>query len=232
MVFVSFVVPFFVSMVERLMVPRRWIQGCGATVVVGALVLSALLNASPGTSPIADAAMRGDKDAVRALLKQAVEVSAAQGDGMTALHWAAITNDTELTDLLLVAGANVKATTRVGSYTPLVLAAREGNAAVMDPLLKAGADANAKTTNGTSALMLAAQSGSTEAVTLLLDAGADLTAKEPVRGLTPIMFAAASDRAPIVALLAQRGADVKATSAVVGICGRALRQSCAAAQGR
>ena len=43
---------------------------------------------------------------------------------MTALHWAAMKGDAELAQMLLYAGANVKATTRLGAYTPLVIAAR------------------------------------------------------------------------------------------------------------
>ena len=70
--------------------------------------------------------MQGDKDAVRALLKQAADVNAAQGDGMTALHWAAMKDDAELAQMLLYAGANLKATTRIGGYTPLILAAQDG----------------------------------------------------------------------------------------------------------
>src|SRR5215472_4044475 len=107
-----------------------------------ALGLSVLLAAAPGGSPIADAAMRGDREAVRAALKQAADVNAAQGDGMTALHWAAMKNDAELAQMLLYAGANVKATTRINGYTPLLLAARNGNAAVIEALVSAGADAN------------------------------------------------------------------------------------------
>ena len=96
-----------------------------------ALRYAALLYAAP-TAPVADAAMAGDRDAVRALLKQAADVNAAQGDGMTALHWAAMKNDAELVQTLLSAGANVRATTRLGAYTPLLLAARSGSAAVID----------------------------------------------------------------------------------------------------
>ena len=173
--------------------------------------------AAPGSPALADAAMRGDKDTVRSLLKQAVDVNEPQGDGMTALHWAAMKNDADLVQMLLYAGANLKATTRIGSYTPLVLAAREGFSVAMEPLLKAGADPNVKTANGTTALMLAAQSGNAEAVSRLLDAGADLSVKEPVRGLTAVMFAAASDRAPVVELLAKRGADLEATSSVIDL---------------
>ena len=58
--------------------------------------------------------------AVKALLKQAADVNAAQGDGMTALHWAAMNGDAELAQMLIFAGANVRATTRLGTYTPLL----------------------------------------------------------------------------------------------------------------
>src|SRR4030095_7298664 len=109
-----------------------------------AVAFSAWLYAA-AAAPVADAAMQGDRDAVKALLKQAADVNGAQGDGMTALHWAAMKNDAELTATLLYAGANVRATTRIGSYTPLLLAAKSGNAAVMEPLVANGADVKAAT---------------------------------------------------------------------------------------
>src|SRR6266516_69686 len=111
-----------------------------------AIALSAWLYAAPA-APVADAAMQGDRDAVKALLKQAADVNGSQGDGMTALHWAAMKNDAELTQTLLYAGANVRARTRIGAYTPLILAARNGSADVIAPLVKAGADVNAATAN-------------------------------------------------------------------------------------
>ena len=52
--------------------------------------------------------------AVRALLDKGADVSAAQGDGMTALHWAAMSGDLELVQMLVHAGANLKAATRIG----------------------------------------------------------------------------------------------------------------------
>jgi len=183
---------------------------------LAALALSALLHAAPST-PVADAAMQGNREAVKALLKQAADVNAAQGDGMTALHWAAMKNDAELTQTLLYAGANVRATTRIGAYTPLLLAAKNGSPAVIAPLLKAGAEVNAATANGTTPLMFAAASGNLDAVTALVDGGADVNAKESVRNLTPAMFAAASDRAAVLQLLARRGADLKATSKVTDL---------------
>jgi ankyrin repeat protein len=193
---------------------RRWFARTLRLAVTGALGLSALLSASDG-APVADAAQQRNREGVRALLERAADVNAAQGDGMTALHWAAIANDVELVQMLLYAGANVKATTRIGGRTPLIEAARLGNAAVMEPLIRAGADVNARTLNGTSPLMFAAQSGSPEAVTILLDHDAAVNAAESTRGLTPLMFAAAADRARVVELLAARGADLKATTKVV-----------------
>ena len=107
----------------------------GFALGIAALGLSVFVTAAPGGSSIADAAMHGDRDTVRALLKQAADVNAPQGDGMTALHWAAMKNDAGLAETLLYAGANVRATTRIGGYTPLILAAREGYSVVMEPLL-------------------------------------------------------------------------------------------------
>ncbi len=61
-------------------------------------------------------------DAVTYLLSQGVDIDGAQGDGSTALHWAAFNDDLETTKMLLAAGANVKVTTREGGITPLFMA--------------------------------------------------------------------------------------------------------------
>src|SRR5712691_2605912 len=153
---------------------------------LGALTLTVLLSAAV-SAPVADAAMEGNTNAVRALLKQAADVNAAQGDGMTALHWAAMKNDAELTQTLLFAGANVKATTRIGSYTPLILAAKNGSAAVMPALLKAGADLNAKeSVRGLTPAMFAAASNRSAVLELLARKGASLKATSKVTDLAAL----------------------------------------------
>lgn len=186
-------------------------------VVAAALSLGVTLSAGPASpgSTVADAAQRDDRGTVKSLLRSAADVNAAQGDGMTALHWAAIKNDSELVQTLLYAGANVRATTRIGAYTPLILAARAGNADVIDPLIRAGADVDARTANGATPLMLASSAGSVATVRQLLDAGAGIDAKESTRGETAAMFAAGSNRADVVKLLADYGADLTATTNVV-----------------
>src|SRR3954463_4529535 len=83
------------------------------------------------TPAVADAAMRGDLTKVRQLIAQNADVNVPQGDGMTALHWAAERGDAALTEVLLKAHADVKATTRIGKYTPLHIASKSGNGAVV-----------------------------------------------------------------------------------------------------
>ena len=183
---------------------------------LAALSLGALAVAGVSTS-VLDAVASKDKSALRALLKNGADVNAAKGDGLTAIHQVAIDGGTELAQLLIYAGANLKATTRLGGYTPLLLAAKNGDAAMIETLLKGGADPNQATTNGTSPLMFAAASGNVAAVKTLLDKGADIAAKEKAMGQTPLMFAAANGRIDVVKLLVGRGADVKATTKVVDL---------------
>jgi len=187
--------------------------------LIGLLSLT-LLGASPGDipsgkTPVADAAIAGDRVTVRALLQQGVDVNAAQGDGMTALHWAALSGDVDLAKMLLYAGANLNASTRLGAFTPLLLASKSGQESMVSTLLEAGANPNDTTTNGTTALMLAAASGSVDAVTALLDRGASINATESAMGQTALMFASAYDRVPVVDLLLKRGADVSLSTKVV-----------------
>src|SRR6185436_3379861 len=181
-------------------------------IVTIGLVVALSIGIRAAESPVADAAARGDREAVKSLLKSAADVNAAQGDGMTALHWAAMNGDADLAQMLIVAGANIKATTRLGTYTPLYLASQQGHAKVIEALIKAGADLKAGTPNGTTPLMVAAASGEVDAVRVLVDNGADVNAKDGVREQTPLMYAAASNRPAVIELLASKGADLKATN--------------------
>jgi ankyrin repeat protein len=186
--------------------------------VGAALAMTAWLGAAPSPSSVADAAMKGDRDAVRTLLKQGADVSAAKGDGMTALHFAAERGDVAMTEMLVYAGANVAAVTRIGQYTPLHLASRAGNAAVVSALVKAGANVSARTTtSGVTPLHLAAASGSAAVVTELLDHGADADAKESEWGQTPLMFAAADNRVEAIRVLLARGADATIKTKTIDI---------------
>src|SRR5919201_4225820 len=154
---------------------KRTLINVFAVAALAVVPLTTMIHAAatPAPTAVVDAAMQGNHDAVRALLKDGADVNTAQADGMTALHWAAQKGDVELAKVLLYASANVRATTRIGGYTPLLIASRNGDAAMIDALLAGGADPNNATTNGTTALMLAAAAGRNDAVKRLLAKGAD-----------------------------------------------------------
>ena len=163
---------------------------------------------------LADAVQRGDTRAVRSLLAQNADVNARQGDGATALHWAAYLNDGETIAALIGAGADVHAANDHG-VTPLALAARNGNAGIIARLLAAGVDPNdarQAVNAGETPLMLAARAGQVDAVEVLADAGADIDAREGWNGQTALMWAGAEGHVPVVETLIALGADIRATS--------------------
>jgi hypothetical protein len=63
--------------------------------------------------PIVKAVKAGDAPTVRALLKQPNAANAAEPDGTTALHWAVDRDDVAVAQMLVRAGANVKAANRL-----------------------------------------------------------------------------------------------------------------------
>src|SRR5262245_33876624 len=111
---------------EKTMSVRRLSAG-----VAVAIVVAAAMTLSAAASSVPEAAKSGDHEALRALLKQGADVNAAVGDGMTALHWAAARGDAAMTQMLIVAGANLQAATRFGGYAPIHVAAERGHAAVV-----------------------------------------------------------------------------------------------------
>ena len=168
----------------------------------------------PNEPSILSAVMQHDAAAVQQLVKAGADVNGARGDGLTGLHAAAIDGDERIAQILIAAGANVGASTVLIGSTPLHLAAKHGQPALVRLLLQNGADPNRRDTLGTTALMLAAASGNADAVTALVDAGADPNAKEAARGETALMFAAAEGRTDAVAALLGRGAEWRATTNV------------------
>jgi ankyrin repeat protein len=190
--------------------------------------VSSASTAPVAPTAVAQAAMRGDIAAVRALIASRADVNAAQGDGMTALHWAADRGDAAMASALIKAGAKLTPITRNGAYTPLHVAARAGNGAVVQTLLAAGADAKARTETGATALHLAAQSGDVTGVKALVAAKADVNAKEPTWGQTPLMFAAASDRAGAISALMAAGADASIRTSTIDLTEELSRQQAAA----
>ena len=185
------------------------------TVAATAAAGATLGATAPSDAAVADAAMKSDAATVKTLLKGGADVNAAQADGMTALHWAALNGDQATMDVLLTAGATPEALTRVGGYTPLHLASQRGHGAAVAKLLDAGARPLPFTGTGVQALHLAAQAGSVEAVKALLDHGADINAQDKTHGRSAVVFAVSKDRREVLSLLVARGAKLGVTTTVI-----------------
>jgi ankyrin repeat protein len=169
-----------------------------------------------GRSDVADAVMRGDRTALRALLQQKADVNAAQIDGATAIHWAVYRDDLETAQLLIGAGAKVNVANRSG-ITPLSMACLYGNVQMINTLLTAGADARELGPNGETTLMLAARNGNPEAIKVLLAAGADVNARENLRNTTALMWAVEQKNPAAVKALLDGHADVRARTGPAGL---------------
>jgi ankyrin repeat protein len=122
----------------------------------------ASMGAAGDEARLIDAVKSANYDAVRTLLKQTGLANAAEADGTTALHWAVRADDIGSAQLLLRARANVKAANRYG-ITPLSLAVST-EPAMIETLVKAGADPSTTITEGETVLMRAARTGSPEAI--------------------------------------------------------------------
>ncbi|PYR14908.1 MAG: hypothetical protein DMG00_01795 [Acidobacteria bacterium] len=195
------------------------LKGCAArlaTVCLAVLVMtsSAITAAATADLRLIEAVKNRDVESVRALLQERparIDVNAAQGDGATALHWAAHRDDLAIADLLIRAGARANVANDLGA-TPLHLACTNRSAAMVERLLAAGADARATLLNGETALMTCARAGDAGAVKALLTHGADVNAKEHEHQQTALMWAVAQRHPEVVELLIEAGADLRARS--------------------
>jgi ankyrin repeat protein len=187
-------------------------------VVTRAIVSSASLVAvmsiglaAAGDVRLIDAVRGRDAVRVRALLAERVNVNATQGDGATALHWAAHVDDVSLIDTLIRAGARADIADDTGA-TPLYLACTNRNTEAVSRLLAAGANPNAALLSGETVLMTCARAGNATAVRALLGRGANVNAKESGHNQTALMWAAAQSHSQVVQALLERRADVSARS--------------------
>jgi uncharacterized protein len=178
--------------------------------LLGLLSVAGLSAAGSGASLI-EAVKAGQRDTVRALLKNRGAVNVPEADGTTALHWAVRADDAETVRLMIRAGANVNAANRQ-RVTPLSLAATNGNPAIARALLEAGADPNASGPDDETVLMTAARTGNPEVIEALLMRGANVNATESWQGQDALMWAALENNAAAVKTLVEHGADTNARS--------------------
>lgn len=116
--------------------------------------------AADGFYPLGLAAYFKRPEAVRVLLDLGADVhqAAANATKVTALHAAVSSNQTQIVQWLVEAGADVNARQQI-DYTPLMGAAANARVEILDLLLAHGADPSIKTTDGKSAADLAREHG-------------------------------------------------------------------------
>ncbi|XP_014211991.1 serine/threonine-protein phosphatase 6 regulatory ankyrin repeat subunit B-like [Copidosoma floridanum] len=128
---------------------------------------------------------------------------------------AILSNNAEIVEILLDAGADHVNTNFYGNFGPLHFAAERGYAEIIKLLLKAGADVKAVNVGRRTALHMAIateyKDDSTcrsEAVRALIHAGSDVNAKDD-SDETPLHCAVNYDRSDVLELLLDAGADVQ-----------------------
>jgi uncharacterized protein len=189
------------------------LRACATCCLVLALGTSV---AAAGDLRLIEAVKNRDVESVRALLAQrpaGLDVNATQGDGATALHWAAHRDDLAIADLLIRSGARARVANDLG-VTPLHLACTNRSAPMVERLLAAGASANATLPSGETVLMTCARAGDARAVAALVAHGGDVNAKEPEHDQTALMWAAAERHPDVVQVLIDARADIRARSRV------------------
>lgn len=190
--------------------PASYLRGVVTALLLG--VASPAFAASASLDlRVVDAAQKKDTAAIPLLLRAGADVTAAQADGSTALHWAVHWDDLETATLLILFGANLDAKNDYGA-TPLSLACTDANAAMVEKLVASGANPNTSTPAGETPLMRCARTGSSAAIRSLLAHKADPNAKDSEQGQTALMWAAAQKHAAAAQALIAGGADIHAKS--------------------
>jgi uncharacterized protein len=183
-----------------------------------------------GETALMTCSRTGEIGTVKALIARGADVNAKEPfHDQTALMWAAAEKHPEVVAALIARGADVRARSRAytqtvtsevtqragreelnytvprGGSTPLLFAARSGDAESARLLVAAGADVNDSLPNGMTALVEAAHSGHQAVGIALLEAGADPNASAV--GYTALHAAVLRDGLDLVKALLQHGAN-------------------------
>jgi serine/threonine-protein phosphatase 6 regulatory ankyrin repeat subunit B len=175
-----------------------------------------------GATALMYSAEASDLESVKLLLDRGTAANATDSFGGKALNWAAGQNRSEIMRLLAANGGDIdeNMTSPPVQATSLMnrkllqgaeLGAESEDLAEVKAALDRGANVNAKTTTGWTALIYAARMGNREMVKLLIEKGADVNAKRD-DGINALMEAAAYGRLEVARLLIDAGADVNAKS--------------------
>lgn len=205
------------------------------TILLLALALSIVSPAEASADkefpPMLAAARDGRVDELERLIQGGAAVTAADSNGLTSLHWAALKGHVDVVAALLEHHADVDSQGNDYAWTPLMVASAAGEMDVARILLDHGANINAlsgthkaplyhaalgahadlarlllaRGANGTEVFASAVRDGNAKVVNTLLDAGVDVNGLDKFG--TALYWAAEHNDPAMVDLLLARGAD-------------------------
>ena len=170
-----------------------------------------------GSTPLMLACINDHREIVNLLIKAGADVNIVNKAGWTALHYAARSSHFEnfqIAKALIENGADLNVLANVddvGKWTPLILAARNGNERIAEALIEKGADLNVADKHGWTALHYAARDNYVKRAKALIENGADLNKLADVRDSgkwTPLILAVHNDNDEIAEALIKKGADL------------------------
>lgn len=174
------------------------------------------------------AAMTGDLATVKRIIAQhpaLVNAPDTSENAATPLLRAIKNNHQDVVDFLLAHGADVNVHGQLMGRNALHLAAFQGDAELVQTLLRHGAEVDARESDGGTALFIAAGKGHLEVAKILLRYHADVNVTEKTDNLTPLHAAASGDHAEIAQLLLAHGASAMRKSRVDGFTPLAMAQA-------
>lgn len=133
--------------------------------------------AENGRTPLIIAAINGDVDIAKVLVKNGADINLKSGSGSSPLMVAAYNNQLSMVKYLVKQKANVSEESNSYGFTALMSAANADCRSVVKYLIKnkeVVADINHQSKKGNTALILAALKGNEDIMKLLIEAGADV----------------------------------------------------------
>jgi ankyrin repeat protein len=162
-----------------------------------------------GATALYAAAANPDAAVTGKLLAAGADPNVALLSGETALMEASRRGNLDIVRALLSAKANPNAQEANGGQSALMWAVSQRHSAVVEELVRRGADVHAGSKTGFTPLMFAAQQDDVESARILISAGANPNEVRPKSGnsYTPLIIASAMGNAKVAELLLDKGAD-------------------------
>ena len=158
-----------------------------------------------GITPLMNAAMNGNVQAVKLLIEKGADPSLKDNSGLNSLHFAAIGGDTDIISLIHTRMPDIESLNGEGE-TPLLVAAYNGKLHAVKWFLERGANATYEDKGGWNALHSAAYNGDAETIDYILTHVQAIESKT-ADGETPLIIAVRHQKPQGVKCLLEKGAN-------------------------